>query len=137
MQGTCLCGKTRFRLAVTDVKAYQCFCSLCRLQSGTESNLGTIVRDDRFEWLTDTGHISHWRKDSGFSSDFCSCCGSPVPNRLRNSPCYWVPVGTLDATAPVQVVAHLCLSSRVNWDTQNDAVQGWSGVPDLDVLLGL
>ena len=115
MNGRCLCGLTRFKLNTPRIRAYQCHCSLCRMQSGTASNLGAIVEAKDFEWLSGIHHIKSWVKDTGFTSDFCTNCGSPVPNKLRGMDFYWVPVGAMDASAPVEVVAHICINSKVNW----------------------
>ena len=135
MQGRCLCGKTFFKLNTKAIKAYQCHCSLCRLQSGTASNLGTIIPSVDFEWLSSRAHIKRWVKETGFTSDFCSNCGSPVPNELRDTPYYWVPVGTLDSNVSVEVVAHLCTASKPNWDLIPSGSVRYDELPDIPTLL--
>lgn len=135
MQGWCLCGMTHYRVEVAHIRAYQCHCSLCRMQSGTASNLGAIVQAERFAWLSDTDHIRYWTKASGFTSGFCSNCGSPVPNKLRGLEYYWVPVGCLDGDASVEIVAHLCAASRAGWDDLTDGPARHEGVPELAELI--
>ncbi|HVL01779.1 MAG TPA: GFA family protein [Dongiaceae bacterium] len=135
MQGGCLCGLTRFSVGISRIKAYQCHCSLCRLQSGTASNLGTIVDIKQFEWLSGRDHIQRWVKDSGFTSDFCSHCGSPVPNELRSLPYYWVPVGTLDDAESVDIIAHLCIRSKASWDSIAAGVAQYDELPDFNDLI--
>ena len=114
MEGKCLCGSVSFRLFIDDLKIYQRFCSLCQKQSGTESNLATIVPEKKFEFLSGIGAISSWAKDTGFTSDFCKHCGSPVPNRLRNKAFFWVPVGLLNSGASGKVASHIYTDSRRN-----------------------
>jgi len=41
------------------------------------------VRSEQFVWITGQELISSYIKPSGFRSDFCRSCGSPVPNPLR------------------------------------------------------
>lgn len=117
MRGSCLCGNIEFELDGDRFKLYQCHCSLCRKQGGSTSNTATVVPKDKFRWLRGTESIRSWTKPTGFRSDFCGTCGSPVPNPLRKLPCYWVPAGLLDDTGTLEVVAHFCVASRPAWDT--------------------
>lgn len=114
MKGRCLCGSVVFNISVEEVRVYQCFCSLCQKQSGTESNLATIVPDSTFSFASGLEHISTWVKESGFTSHFCKCCGSPVPNRLRNKAYYWIPVGLLDEGVKGEVVSNIYTASKIN-----------------------
>lgn len=135
MHGKCLCGQTMFELNMLKIKAYQCHCSLCRMQSGAVSNLGTIVPAEKFSWLSSRDHIKSWSKESGFSSDFCRHCGSPVPNKLRGMDYYWVPVGALIDAASVEIVAHLCTDSKAVWDyIPGDLVQ-YGSLPDIHMFI--
>lgn len=81
------------------------------------SNMATIVPNDRFRWLHGAECISSWKNQKGFRSDFCSTCGSPVPNPLRDMPYFWIPAGLLEDKGQLEVVAHLCTASRASWDT--------------------
>jgi len=76
MKGKCNCSKVSFAVNSEVVGLYQCHCKLCQRQSGSTSNTATLVL--------------------GFSSHFCKICGSPVPNRLRDTHFYWIPMGSVD-----------------------------------------
>lgn len=115
MQGTCLCGHVKFQLSLNSIKIYQCYCSLCQKQSGTASNLATIVPEAALKFNAGSEqHITTWVKDSGFTSHFCKTCGAPVPNKLRTYPHYWVPVGLLDDLSDATVVSHIYAESQPN-----------------------
>ena len=130
--GRCLCGQVEFEIAAGSVRLYQCHCSLCRKQGGSSSNTATIVAAEHFRWLRGHERISSWVKETGFRSDFCSTCGSPVPNPLRNLPYFWVPAGLLEETNKLEIVAHLCVASKASWD-----LIGASGVRYEDLLPNL
>lgn len=112
MKGQCLCGSVKFELSIEKLKVYQCFCSLCQQQSGTESNFATIVPQEKFAFLSGHDAIKEWVKDTGFTSHFCGECGSPVPNRLRAMPYYWVPVGLLAQSESGTLVSHIYTGSK-------------------------
>nr|WP_269749631.1 GFA family protein [Vibrio navarrensis] len=59
---------------------YQCHCSLCRKVSGSSSNSALIVEASNFKWCSGEHQIRSFSTSSGFKSEFCCQCGSPVPN---------------------------------------------------------
>lgn len=95
---------------------YQCHCSLCRKVTGTSANAATFIELEEFNWLSGQEHIRSYVKDTGFRSDFCLSCGSPVPNVLTNTDMYWVPAGLLEETDGFKVVQHIYSESKAHWD---------------------
>lgn len=116
MRGQCLCGAVEFEVIDPPTKIYQCHCSLCRKQSGAACNAAFIVRQDRLVWHAGQALVSSYTKPSGFRSDFCSRCGSPVPNRVRDTSYVWIPVGLLDGSAPFEIAMHLHVGSKAAWE---------------------
>lgn len=137
MRGQCLCGSVVFEVNAASLKLYRCHCSLCRRQSGTASNLATIVSDSQFRWLAGQDKISSWQKASGFRSDFCSICGSPVPNPLRATHKTWVPAGLLDEGASLSIVADVYLGSSATWDPTLPTGVQYEELPEFKEFLGL
>lgn len=114
IKGSCLCGNIEFEIADIGNKAYQCHCSLCRKQGGSASNTGTVVPLNQLKWIKGKEFIKSWVKSTGFRSDFCSNCGSIVPNPLREFDYYWIPVGSLDE-AEFEVIMSIYKDSRAPW----------------------
>ena len=137
MQGSCLCGAVEFRIEGISPKAYQCHCSLCRKQGGTSSNLAILVEARNFSWVARREHISSYVRPSGFRSDFCARCGSPVPNPLRTTDYYWVPAGLLDDAEALEVAAHLFTGSKASWETIPADAPHFETVPKLSQLMEL
>ena len=118
MRGRCLCGTVQFEIVGALPALYQCHCSLCRKQSGGASNAATIVDADQLRWLSGEGAVRSWKKATGFRSDFCSTCGSPVPNVLGDKPYYWVPAGLLEEDGALRVAVHLHMGSKARWEPE-------------------
>jgi len=134
MLGTCLCGDVRFEVSRVQ-KLLQCHCSLCRKQGGSVSNTAAIVRSEHFRWLSGRERISSFVKPTGFRSDFCSKCGSPVPNPLRETEYVWVPSGLLDGDAPLEIVAHLYVGSKASWDHVGQPGVQYDAMPELQLVI--
>lgn len=137
MRGSCLCGAVEFRVEGALPKAYRCHCSLCRKQGGTSSNLSIIVDAQNFHWVSGQDVISSYVRPTGFRSDFCSRCGSPVPNPLRTTAYCWVPAGLLDDAETLEVGVHLYTGSKAPWETIPSDAPHFETVPKLSELIEL
>lgn len=135
MKGSCLCGSVEFD--VSGIKTiYQCHCSLCRKQGGSASNTGTVVPMEQLKWVKGQNNIKSWVKESGFRSDFCSDCGSPVPNPLRGLQYYWIPVGTLE-DGPFEIAASLYMGSKSSWGVVSPTGERFETMPELTEFIAL
>ncbi|MBS6059817.1 GFA family protein [Mixta calida] len=121
MNGSCLCGSVVFEISTKPSLFYRCHCSLCRKQSGTGYNLATLVKEGEFRWVKGESRIASWSKPTGYRTDFCSVCGSTVPNLLRGMPYVWLPVGLLDDSVELECVGDFCIDDAMPWDkTRSD-----------------
>jgi len=126
LRGHCSCGAVEYEFSTDSLRAYQCHCSICRNASGSAYSTTLMAPESKFTWIRGTEYVSSYAKENGYKVNFCSRCGNPVPNKFRNFPLYSVPVGGLEGTADIEVVAKIYLGSRAAWD--KDQFQGKSFV---------
>jgi len=137
MQGQCMCGKVKYKVTGVVPGIYQCHCSQCRKITGSSSNSSCIIRDAAFEWIEGELNITTYSDVSGYRSDFCKFCGSPVPNKFKKSSLYWVPAGSLEDSSNLKVVAYICTASKAEWgEIPRGGVQ-FESIPELKELLKL
>lgn len=137
IHGQCLCGTVRFKFDMEELAAYQCHCSLCRKASGSAYTTTLMVTERHFVWLSGWEKISSCSKESGYRVAFCSCCGSPVPNRFRDLPLYSVPLGSLDDAHEVKIVAQIFWGSKAEWEKADLQGKKYSEMPSLGEMLQL
>jgi len=137
MRGSCLCGDVGFEIDAQSLGVIQCHCRLCRKQGGSASNTATFVPRTKFSWLKGEKTIGTWQKPSGFRSDFCRHCGSPVPNPLGDTDLIWIPVGLIDGEPNLDVVAHIFADSKASWDPSAFAEQSFAQAPSFEELVVL
>jgi len=118
MQGSCLCGEIVFDVSGPIPALYQCHCSLCRKQTGASANTAMAVNSNQLFWLSGQHLISTYKRVSGFVSNFCSVCGSPVPNQIGSYKFTCVPAGLLEETVGLSVAAHMYVESKAAWEVQ-------------------
>jgi hypothetical protein len=137
MRGSCLCGKVRFEVDGPYPWLYQCHCSLCRKQGGSVSNTGLVVAAEKFRWIAGEDMIGKWQRSTGFRSHFCTRCGAPVPNPLRDTGYVWVPSGLLDGSGPLEIGAQLHVDSRAPWTRLPQDGRQFGTAPPFDELIAL
>lgn len=130
MKGECLCGNVKFEIEEEIRNLYQCHCSLCRKATGAAANAATFVQDNTFRWVSGEGHITSYKKPTGFRSDFCSVCGSPVPNSLSGSGMVWIPAGLLDEPVVSRITVHLHTASAAPWEQESAECIRLDGGPE-------
>lgn len=136
IKGSCLCGSIEFRVSNIGNKIYQCHCPLCRKQGGSASNTGTVVPLNQLEWIKGKEKIKSWVKPTGFRSDFCIVCGSPVPNPLREFDYYWIPVGTLD-DADFEITMSIYTDSKASWGVLAPNAEQHETMPAFEEFIAL
>ena len=137
MIGSCLCEQVHFEVRGHLPDFYQCHCSKCRKVTGSSKNTGTLVENSHFSWLSGEPLVRLYVKDTGYHSAFCSCCGSVMPNPLRDGSGYWIPAGALDedqSEDAQQVAVHLCVADKAIWDEAGKTPKQYRNCPDIRQL---
>ncbi len=137
VKGTCLCGGVEFEVRDAPRRLYQCHCSLCRKQSGSAANAAFLIRRTQLQWLAGETLIRSFALPTGFRSDFCSRCGSPVPNQVRGSSWAWVPAGLLEEPGDLEIVAHLHVGSKASWEPAPTTGSCHRSMPEFAALMAL
>jgi len=116
MKGKCLCGEVQFQIIDEIPNLYQCHCSLCQKTTGSSSCSSFVVGVDGIKWICGKKNITSFTNGNGFQSDFCSRCGSPVPNKMNIGEYMWVPAGLIDGNLGVAIAAQIHLNSKASWE---------------------
>jgi len=129
IEGSCLCGRVRFRLAVRPQFINHCHCSLCRKASG--AGFGTFVHADgrQFAWLSGEGAIQAYESSPGNFRPFCRVCGSRVPVLEDEGREVIIPAGTLDTDPALRPIVHFHVASKAPWSVLADGLPQFAGVP--------
>ncbi|WP_336071948.1 GFA family protein [Nitratireductor rhodophyticola] len=128
--GTCLCGTVRFEISGTFERFYLCHCSRCRKGSGSAHAANLFSSEAEITWLSGEDCIESYRvPDARHRRSFCRSCGSALPRAEAGGAMIVVPAGSLDTPVDIRPNAHICLSSRANWDNGLDEVTRLDGLP--------
>lgn len=137
MHGQCSCGAIEFKFSTDALLAYQCHCSICRKATGSAFSTTLIASERCFVWICGEDKVSSYSKESGYQIQFCSGCGSPVPNQFRGYSLFSIPVGSLDGVPDIEVVVQLHLDSRAKWDKDHFEGRKFVEMPTINEMLAL
>ncbi|MDQ2094213.1 GFA family protein [Rhodalgimonas zhirmunskyi] len=109
--GHCLCGATRFTIALDTLRQPSaCHCSQCRRSSGHLWG-GTTVMND--ELTLDAGDNLKWFRSSEWAErGFCSACGSSLFYRPVNSDHLSVAIGCIDPPTDTRFKRHIFVADK-------------------------
>ncbi|MCX5493255.1 GFA family protein [Kaistia dalseonensis] len=126
--GSCLCGAVRYQITGPFERFFLCHCSRCRKGSGSAHGANIFSSQATLAWLSGEDSIRTYRvPESRHARSFCVECGSGVPQAKGN----WlmVPAGSLDSAIDIRPDAHICCSSRAEWDAHLEDVPSVDGMP--------
>ncbi len=92
-QASCLCGSVQWEITAEPLNAFNCHCKMCRKAHGSAFGTYWFVKQEQFNWLSDTDSIVHYRSSHLLTRSFCGNCGSVVPYTGEQGEDHWVAPG--------------------------------------------
>lgn len=131
IDGSCLCGRVRYRVEAGISDASLCHCSQCRRASGAAFGAYASVPGDAFSWLQGESLLRHYRVSESLEKWFCSACGSTLLSRHQNWPeALYLSLGNIDGDVEVRLEYHQFVDSRASWDEIHDDLPRYAAFPE-------
>lgn len=114
MNGSCLCGKVKFKIDGLLQNIANCHCSMCRKFHGAA--FGTYGTAVSLNWVSGEELIKIYKSSEKAERGFCSNCGSSIYYKPANPNSPWeIALGVLDQEPNYPVNADIYCSSRATW----------------------
>jgi hypothetical protein len=113
IQGSCLCGTTRWRVDGPVADMSHCHCSMCRKAHGAAFGTYMTAAAGDFGWVEGEGEVVRYTSSPGFVRGFCGHCGSVTPVVTATE--VYLPAGCLDDDPGVRPSEHIFVASRAPW----------------------
>ncbi|WP_340108882.1 GFA family protein [Pikeienuella sp. HZG-20] len=128
--GQCVCGAVNFRISGEFESFFLCHCARCRKDSGSAHSANLFSSTAKITWVSGEENIKTFRlSGSNHVKSFCSDCGSALPVSQPEVGLLVVPAGSLDSRIDMRPNAHICCSSRANWDNDLASIERIEGLP--------
>ena len=123
VEGSCCCGRVRYRARGPFGSFSHCHCTDCRKSHGAAfaSYLGVARRN--LEFLQGATELAGFTTATGTRREFCRHCGSSLTGTVASEPeNIYLAAGTLDTPAPRPAEYHIFVRSKVDWFDPQDGL---------------
>lgn len=125
IEGGCLCGAIRYRVAEAPLMSMHCHCDNCRKASGAGMLTWATVAASAFEWIA--GEPRRYRYESEHypapvERGFCGTCGSQLQWRCVDDGTVDITAGSLDDPDAIEPQRHVFARGRVRWMRTDDGL---------------
>jgi hypothetical protein len=115
-EGSCCCGRVRYRMQGPFGTFSHCHCTDCRKTHGAAFATYIGVERARFGFLSGEGELAGHVTDTGTRRNFCRRCGSTLTCTVTSEPdAVYVATGTLDTPLLLKPEYHIYVRSKVPW----------------------
>jgi hypothetical protein len=115
-EGSCLCGKVRYRVSGPIKNVSNCHCVHCRKSHGAAFATYADVERRHFKFLQGEDQLATYTADTGTKRSFCRSCGANIlcftdsdPDLVEITP------ATLDTRFEDRPQYHIFVRSKVPW----------------------
>ena len=128
--GSCLCGVVEFQISGKFESFFLCHCNRCHKDTGSAHAANLFSSVAVIDWAQGEDKVKTFQvPKTQHERSFCSECGSALPTVQMNGELLVVPAGCLDSSIDIRPSAHICYSSRAEWDDDLDRVQRLDDLP--------
>ena len=116
-EGSCFCGKVRYRIRGSIGPMDHCHCIDCRKSHGAAFATYVEVPRDGFRFLSGEDHLTTYAAETGTSRSFCRTCGSIVTCRWSDGGREGLEISasTLDTPSGLKPECHSFVRSKADW----------------------
>jgi len=122
-EGSCCCGRVRFRVQGPFGTFSHCHCTDCRKTHGAAFATYIGVARARFGFLQGEGEVAGFTAQTGTRRSFCRHCGSSLTSTVTGEPeNIYVAAGTLDTPLRLKPEYHIFIRSKAAWLDLHDSL---------------
>ena len=115
-EGSCCCGRVRYRMQGPYGTFSHCHCTDCRKTHGAAFATYIGVPCARFSFLAGESEVAGHMTETGTRRTFCRHCGSTLTGTVASEPDnIYVAAGTLDTPLRLKPEYHIFLRSKAPW----------------------
>lgn len=116
LDGSCQCGRVRYRVKGEPREMGHCHCTDCRKMHGAAFATYVGVPCSGFAWVQGEDRLTTFKAESGTIRAFCRVCGSSLTSRIDSEPeNIYITAGTLDSPISKRPEYNIWVRSRAPW----------------------
>lgn len=122
IEGSCLCGRVRYRVASFRGSAAYCHCHMCQKAHGSAFGTYARVTDGGFTWLEGEDNVAIYQSSEKVKRTFCRSCGSNLQMIFfsKSGEIIDVALGTVDGDPGIRPTSHIFAAFKAAWHDIKD-----------------
>jgi hypothetical protein len=120
VDGSCHCGKIKYRAEVDPEDVQVCHCTDCQVLTGSPYRVSAPAPAPTFELIAGTPKIYVKKADDGTprAQGFCGDCGTPLYSAaVKDTPLYYLRVGSIRQRHELAPKRQIWRRSAVPWSS--------------------
>ena len=131
-EGSCQCGKVRYRAAGPLGKITTCHCTDCQKSHAAAFATYVALPRPRFSFARGEAELQTHRAETGTKRAFCKTCGSTLFSYTDDDPeMVYITAGTFDTRVDQKVDYHIFVRSKVSWFDIQDGKPQHQAYPEV------
>jgi len=122
-EGSCLCGRVRYRIRGPLGHMDHCHCVHCRKSHGAAFATYVEVPWEALDLLSGRDDLRTYEADTGTRRAFCGICGSNILCYVDGDRLVEVTAATFDTPIAERARSHIFVRSKVEWFEIRDEAQ--------------
>jgi len=114
-EGSCLCGRVRYRVEGALSNMSNCHCTDCRKNGGAAFVTYVEAPKSAFAYVKGGDQIQTHQAESGTMRAFCRTCGSTLACYVDSDDLIEITAATLDTPIGLRPEYHIYVRSKVSW----------------------
>jgi hypothetical protein len=128
--GSCLCGAVTFEMNDEFQEFHLCHCKQCQKISGSSNVANIFTAADNISWTQGEDLIKRYdHPGRGFTTAFCTECGSGLPFVTQSGKILIVPAGSLDEEPSITPNDNIFWHERMSWLEESREAKTFEGFP--------
>jgi hypothetical protein len=126
VEGGCLCGAIRYRVAGEPLALSLCHCKSCRLAAGAPSVAWVVLRSSELVFLA--GTPKRFQSSPGVLRGFCDRCGTSLAYQREAEPeTIDVTTASLDRPDAFAPEREIWTAEKLVWERLNESLRQFPG----------
>lgn len=129
LEGSCLCGATRYEVEDDFAAAFYCHCSQCRRATGSAFKPMASIKSGKLRLTRGENNLLIHGNPPDNHDVHCGLCGSFLYSVITDNGNTHVAMGTLVDTPSVRPSFHMFVASKAAWHEITDDLPQFDGMP--------
>jgi hypothetical protein len=128
INGSCFCGRVKYKIEGKLRDARSCHCSMCRKAFSAQASAYALLEPEQLSWVSGENLLTNYESNKDAGLRFCSICGSTLCGTYKGR-LHGVTLGCVDDNPEIELGMHIFVGSKATWEVIPEGVPQYEEWP--------